>query len=85
MALQVKEHLQLIAERVPPGDQWELTEPLKDGVIYRSLTEVLNTWYLKTKEKAEFRLSPLEGKVYVIREEEVKIEVKTYDIYGESY
>ena len=40
---------------------------------------------MKTKEKAEFKLAPLDSKLYVIRTEEYEPEIKTFDIYGESY
>jgi len=85
MNSKIEEQLYLIAEREPPGDRWKLTHQFKDTTIYPSLTETLNAWFLKTKEKAEFRLAPLDGKLYVIREEEVETEIKTFDIYGESY
>lgn len=78
--MQKQEVLELIAERVPPGDRWRL---VGDQTVHPSLTEVLNAWFLKTKEKAEFRLAPLDSKLYVIRTEEVTPEIKTFDLYGE--
>jgi hypothetical protein len=73
----------LIAERVPPGDRWELCNSKE---VYDSLTKVLNAWYIQTREKTEFRLSPLDGKLYVIRQEEVPFPPpETFDIYGETY
>ena len=73
----------LIAERVPPGDRWELCNSKE---VYDSLTKALNAWYIQTKEKAEFRLSPLDGKLYVIRQERVlPTPPETFDIYGETY
>lgn len=74
------EVLELIAERVPPGDRWRL---VGDQTVHPSLTEALNAWFVKTKEKAEFRLAPLDSKLYVIRTEEKAPEIKTFDLYGE--
>ena len=42
--------------------------------------------FSKTGEKAEFRLAPLAGKLYVIRTEEVEIKPeppKRFSIYGD--
>ena len=76
-----QEKLELIATRVPPGDRWELVGG--DGEIYKSLTLALNAWFQKTREKAAFKLAPLDGKLYVIRTEQVEETIQTFDIYGE--
>lgn len=69
-----------IANRVPPGDRWEV-----NGKIYNSLTEALNAYYVESTVKpSAFRLEPLKGKLYVIREEEKEVKPKTYNIYGED-
>ena len=78
-----QEFLELIANRQAPGDSWVL---VGDKVIHKSLTEALEAWFQKTGEKAEFRLAPLDSKVYVIRSEEVEIkepEAKKFSIYGD--
>jgi len=78
-----QEFLELIANRVPPSDRWSL---VGDKIIHNSLTEVLDAWFQKTGEKAEFRLAPLDSKLYVIRSEEVEIkepELKKFSIYGD--
>ena len=83
MEKKVEEYLELIANRQPPGDRWVL---VGDKQIHNSLTEVLEAWFAKTGEKAEFRLAPLEGKLYVIRTEEVEIKPeppKKFSIYGD--
>ena len=80
--MESKEVYELIATRVPPGDRWQL---VGEKTIYPSLTEALNAWFMKTREKAEFRLAPLDSKLYVIRTEQYEPEIKTFDIYGESY
>jgi hypothetical protein len=52
--------------------------------VYPSLTGVLEAWFDKNQEKAEFRLAPLDSKVYVIRTENKKPEPpKRYNIYGD--
>lgn len=69
-----------IANRVPPGDRWEV-----NGKIYNSLTEALNAYYVESSVKpSAFRLEPLKGKLYVIKEEEKEVKPKTYNIYGED-
>jgi hypothetical protein len=69
-----------IANRIAPGDRWEV-----NGKIHNSLTEALNAYYVESIVKpSAFRLEPLKGKLYVIREEEFEIKPKTYNIYGED-
>jgi hypothetical protein len=77
------EHLELIATRVPPGDQWVLVND-KNEVIHKSLTNALESWFEMTQEKAEFRLAPLDGKIYVIRvENKMPDPPKRFNIYGD--
>ncbi len=79
------EYNELIATRVPPGDQWVLVKD-KSKSIHKSLTDALEAWFEKNQEKAEFRLAPLDGKLYVIRSEEKEIQpepVKRFNIYGD--
>ncbi len=83
MKVETQEYLELIATRVPPGDKWTLVD---DKVIHNSLTEALEAWFSKSGEKAEFRLAPLDSKLYVIRTEEVEIKhepPKKFSIYGD--
>ena len=83
MKKEVKEFNELIATRVPPGDQWSLVD---DSKVYKSLTDALQAWFEKTGEKAEFRLAPLDSKLYVIRSKEVEVKpppVKSYSLYGD--
>ena len=80
---ETQEFLEVIANRVPPGDRWTL---VGDKTIHNSITETLEAWFQKTGEKAEFRLAPLQGKLYVIRTEEVEITPeppKQFSIYGD--
>jgi hypothetical protein len=79
------EYNELIATRVPPGDQWVLVND-KNKVIHKSLTDALEAWFEANQEKAEFRLSPLDSKLYVIRSEVKEIQpepVKRFNIYGD--
>jgi hypothetical protein len=79
------EYNELIATRVPPGDQWVLVND-KNKVIHKSLTDALEAWFEATQEKAEFRLAPLDSKIYVIRNEEREIQpesAKRYNLYGD--
>jgi len=79
--LQVVEYNELIANRVPPGDRWSLVGEEK---IYNSLTEVLEAWFEKNQTKAEFRLAPLDSKLYVIQTKNKKPEPpKRFNIYGD--
>lgn len=79
-----EEHLELIAQRVPPGDKWQLTEG--SPVVHQTLTDALEAWFQLKGEPVSFRLDPLDSKLYAIRTEEVEIKpepVKTFSIYGE--
>ena len=85
METQVVEYNELIATRVPPGDSWTLVGD-KSKVIHKSLTDALEAWFEKNQTKAEFRLAPLDSKLYVIRNEEKEIQpepVKRFNIYGD--
>ena len=82
----IKEVNKLIAERVPPGDQWTLIYDTK-AIIYSSIAETLEAHYhlAETKPKA-FRLEPLNGLLFAITDEvaeEIIEQPKTFNIYGE--
>jgi hypothetical protein len=83
--LQVTEYNEIIATRVPPGDQWVLVND-KSKVIHKSITDALEAWFEKNQENVEFRLAPLDSKLYVIRSQEKEIQpepAKRYNIYGD--
>ena len=83
METKTTEHNELIANRQTPGDSWVL---VGDKVVHKSLTEALEAWFQKTQQKAEFRLAPLDSKLYVIRQQEEEIlpeEPQSFSIYGE--
>ena len=86
METQVVETLELIGTRRAPGDNWILVGDAKK-VVHPSLTDALEAWFEKNQEKVEFRLAPLDSKLYVIRTEEKTIEpepVKRYNLYGDA-
>jgi hypothetical protein len=77
------EYLELIANRQAPGDSWVLVGD-KNKVVHKSLTNALEAWFEMTQEKVEFRLAPLDGKIYVIRTENKAPEPpKRFNIYGD--
>ena len=79
------EHNELIALRVPPGDRWTLKNDVKK-IIHNSLTEVLEAYFIETRFKGEYRLAPLDSKLYVIKQvqEVVQPELpKSFNIYGD--
>lgn len=85
MKVEKVEYNELIATRVPPGDQWVLVND-KNKVIHKSITDALEVWFDTNQEKAEFRLAPLDSKLYVIRNEEKEIQpepIKRFNIYGD--
>ncbi len=78
----MKETYVQIAERVVgKGDTWRL---LSDGKIYSSLTNTLEAYFQIDQKSVDFKLAPLEGKLYVIEMEKVKEEPpKKFNIYGD--
>ena len=51
---------ELIANRQAPGDNWVLVGD-DTKTVYTSLTSVLEAWFDKNQEKAEFRSAPLDN------------------------
>ena len=87
METKVTEHNELIATRIPPGDRYSLVNDPKE-IVYTSLTDTLEAYVIKTGVKGEYRLAPLDSKLYAIKtsEEEIKPEpIKKYNIYGDEY
>ena len=84
MNKEIIEEIELIAQRVPPGDKWELLID-KENVI-EGLVQTLNQYVRKTKFKGHYRLEPLNGKLFAIVTKEVPIEEpepEKFDLYGE--
>lgn len=85
METQVIEFNELIATRQAPGDRWLLVGD-KTNTIHSSLTDALEAWFEVNQEQVEFRLAPLDSKLYAIRNEEREIQpepVKRFNIYGD--
>jgi len=85
MPKKITENLEIIAVRVPPGDRWKLINDTRK-IIHNSLTEALEAYFLETKFKGEYRLAPLDSKLYAIKtiEEEIVPEpLKSFNIYGD--
>jgi hypothetical protein len=85
METNIIEKLELIATRIPPGDRWKLTND-KSQTTYNSLTDTLEAYFQLTGFKGEYRLAPLDSKIYIIQTEEYIKEIeppKTYSFYGE--
>ena len=83
METQTVEHNILIAKRVPPGDRWTL---LNEDQVHETLTDALEAYFQKTGEGCHFRLEPLNGKLFAIKEHEEEVVVeppKRFNIYGD--
>jgi len=81
----IKEVNEIIAVRVPPGDRWTFVNDTRK-VIHNSLTETLESYFMVNKTKCEYRLAPMDSKLYVIKtvEEEIIPEpIREYNIYGD--
>ena len=81
---EVKEKLIEIGSRVPPGDQWKMSNV---NATQKSLTDALEAWFqISTIKPKAFRLDLAQGKLYAILTEEIEIlkpEIKRYNIYGD--
>ena len=85
MEIKETEHNKLIATRVPPGDKWTLVDD-KKKVVHESLTDALEAYFKSTGTPSEFRLAPLDSKLYAIvthEEEIIPDEPKEFSMYGE--
>lgn len=84
MSVKIEEEVELIAVRVPPGDNWELLID-KDNVV-EGLVQALTQYMRKTKFKGDYRLEPLNGKLFAIKKFEVEEKIpepEKFDLYGE--
>jgi len=84
MGVETEEIVELIALRVPPGDKWELV--IDRGNTVDGLVQTLTTYMRKTKFKGHYRLEPLNGKLFAIKEQQIDIpepEPEVWDLYGE--
>jgi len=81
---ETQEKLVEIANRIPPGDNWKVSNV---NEVQKSLTDALESWFqMATIKPNAFRLDLAAGKIYVILNQEVEIkepELKRYNIYGD--
>lgn len=81
---ETQEKLVEIANRIPPGDNWKVSNV---NEVQKSLTDALEAWFqMATIKPNAFRLDLAAGKIYVILNQEVEIkepEPKRYNIYGD--
>lgn len=80
-----EEVLELIATRVPPGDNWELAATGGSKLI-EGLVPTLTAYMRATEFKGAYRLEPLKGELYAIKTQTVTWtppEPEVFDLYGE--
>ena len=81
---EIQEKLVEIAQRVPPGDRWKVSNV---NAVQNGLTDALEAYYqIATLKPKAFRLDLIQGKLYAIISSEVEIkepEPKKYSIYGD--
>lgn len=77
----------LVANRVPPGDNWSLWDDTNNNkAIYSSIIDVLEAYFNKTAFSGKFMLDPKDGKIFAIKQVTEKIKpapIKTFNIYGD--
>lgn len=81
--IEIVEENELIATRVPPGDNWKLAG---ENEVIEGLVMALTMYMRKNKFKGNYRLEPLNGKLYAIKTYEETIEEPEpmkFDLYGE--
>ena len=84
MEKEIVEKNVLIAERVPPGDNWKLVIDQTNTI--EGLVQALTQYMRKTKFKGNYRLEPLQGKLYAINVEQIEVkevEPEKFALYGE--
>ena len=82
--IQIEEEKVLIANRMPPGDNWELV--IDQGTTIEGLVMALTMYMRKTKFKGSYQLDPLDGKLYAIEKQEIEVvepEPMKFDLYGD--
>ena len=82
--IQIEEEKVLIANRMPPCDNWELV--IDQGTMIEGLVMALTMYMRKTKFKGSYQVDPLDGKLYAIEKQEIEVvepEPMKFDLYGE--
>lgn len=80
-----EEVLELIATRVPPGDNWQLAATINAKPI-EGLVPTLTAYMRATEFKGAYRLEPLKGELYAIKTQTVTWTPpppEVFDLYGE--
>ena len=80
----IEEEKELIAKRKAPGDNWVLERD--QSTVIEGLVMALTMYMRATKFKGEYRLAPLDGKLFAIKKHEVEVieeEPMKFDLYGE--
>ena len=80
-----EEVLELIATRVPPGDNWELAAV--GSKVIEGLVPTLTAYMRATEFKGAYRLEPLKGELYAIKTQTVSWTPpppEVFDLYGEG-
>tara|TARA_R100000742_G_C4263882_1_gene81752 strand:- start:491 stop:721 length:231 start_codon:yes stop_codon:yes gene_type:complete len=72
----------LIANRVPPGDRWDIIDDTSE-IIYGSLTDCLNQIF-KLTQNTQFVVDAKKGEVYVEDGVAKPQPIKKYSLYGEE-
>jgi len=81
-----EEVLELIARRVPPGDNWSGIWMDAPSTPIEGLVPTLSAYMRATEFKGAYRLEPLKGELYAIRTQTVSWTPpppEVYDLYGE--
>lgn len=81
-----EEVLELIAKRVPPGDNWKGQWPQAPSTTIEGLIPTLTAYMRATEFKGAYRLEPLKGELYAIKTQTVTWtppEPEKFDLYGE--
>ena len=73
---------ELVAQRVPPGAKWVLSEEEND-VVYGTLTYCLNQIFI-VHQASQFFVDAKKGEVYIEDGVEKPQPVKKYSLYGEE-
>jgi hypothetical protein len=81
-----EEVLELIAVRVPPGDNWKGEWLKAPTTAIEGLVPTLSAYMRATEFKGAYRLEPLKGELYAIRTQTVTWTPpppEVFDLYGE--
>lgn len=81
-----EEVLELIATRVPPGDNWQGKWAQAPSSTIEGLVPALTAYMRATEFKGAYRLEPLKGELYAIKTQTVTWTPpppEVFDLYGE--